>query len=172
MKLSLRWIFDHLEGSYSAYSADEIVKKLIISTAEIEHYSVITYPVGDVTFAQVTHIDDKQVELFSPECDKKYTIPIRKDAVMGQWYLINHRTHAWVTLREWHTDKDGLLPAFSVTTDESKGSWKKNFEKDDVILEVDNKSITNRPDLWGHRGFAREISVLLNIPLKKGSSLL
>ena len=172
MKLSLRWIFDHLEGSYSAYSADEIVKKLIISTAEIEHYSVITYPIGDVTFAQVTHIDDKQVELFSPECDKKYTIPIRKDAVMGQWYLINHRTHAWVTLREWHTDKDGLLPAFSVTTDESKGSWKKNFEKDDVILEVDNKSITNRPDLWGHRGFAREISVLLNIPLKKGSSLL
>lgn len=29
----------------------------------------------------------------------------------------------------------------------------------DVIFEVDNKSITNRPDLWGHLGMAREIAV-------------
>ena len=32
----------------------------------------------------------------------------------------------------------------------------------DVILEIDNKSITNRPDLWGHIGFAREISAITN----------
>jgi len=32
----------------------------------------------------------------------------------------------------------------------------------DVVFEVDNKSITNRPDLWGHLGMAREISVFLN----------
>jgi phenylalanyl-tRNA synthetase beta chain len=31
----------------------------------------------------------------------------------------------------------------------------------DVIFEVDNKSITNRPDLWGHFGIAREISAFL-----------
>ena len=172
MKLSLRWIFDHLESSYSAYSADEIVKKLIISTAEIEHYNTITYPVADVTFAQITQIDDKQMELFSPEYNRKYSIALRKDGVVGRWYLINHTLSVWVTLRDWHSDKDGLLPAFSVTVEESKGGWKKNFEKDDVILEVDNKSITNRPDLWGHRGFAREISVLLNISLKNGTTLL
>ncbi len=29
---------------------------------------------------------------------------------------------------------------------------------DDTIFEVDNKSITNRPDLWGHVGLAREIA--------------
>jgi phenylalanyl-tRNA synthetase beta chain len=38
---------------------------------------------------------------------------------------------------------------------------------DDDIFEVDNKSITNRPDLWGHYGMAREISVFLNTPLIK-----
>ena len=32
---------------------------------------------------------------------------------------------------------------------------------DDVVLEVDNKSLTNRPDLWGHLGMAREISAFL-----------
>ncbi|MDR1515614.1 MAG: phenylalanine--tRNA ligase subunit beta [Synergistaceae bacterium] len=38
---------------------------------------------------------------------------------------------------------------------------------DDVILEIDNKSLTNRPDLWGHYGIARELSALYDIPLKE-----
>ena len=37
----------------------------------------------------------------------------------------------------------------------------------DTVLEIDNKSLTNRPDLWGHYGFAREVSAILNHPLKK-----
>jgi len=31
---------------------------------------------------------------------------------------------------------------------------------DDVILEVDNKAVNNRPDLWGHMGVAREVAAL------------
>lgn len=37
---------------------------------------------------------------------------------------------------------------------------------DDTILEIDNKSISNRPDLWGHYGIARELSVLFNSKLR------
>lgn len=37
----------------------------------------------------------------------------------------------------------------------------------DVILEIDNKSMTNRPDLWGHYGIAREIAALYDLPLKE-----
>ena len=36
----------------------------------------------------------------------------------------------------------------------------------DTLFEIDNKSLTHRPDLWGHRGIAREIAALLNRPLK------
>jgi len=36
---------------------------------------------------------------------------------------------------------------------------------DDVILEIDNKSLTNRPDLWGHHGIARELAALFDLPL-------
>lgn len=36
----------------------------------------------------------------------------------------------------------------------------------DTIFEIDNKSLTNRPDLWCHYGIAREISALLDRPLK------
>jgi phenylalanyl-tRNA synthetase beta chain len=36
---------------------------------------------------------------------------------------------------------------------------------DDVILEIDNKSLTNRPDLWGHYGIARELAAIYECPL-------
>lgn len=36
----------------------------------------------------------------------------------------------------------------------------------DVVLEIDNKSLTHRPDLWGHRGIAREVAALLGRALK------
>jgi phenylalanyl-tRNA synthetase beta chain len=36
----------------------------------------------------------------------------------------------------------------------------------DVVFEIDNKSLTNRPDLWGHRGIAREVAALLGRPLR------
>ena len=36
----------------------------------------------------------------------------------------------------------------------------------DVILEVDNKSLTHRPDLWGHYGIAREFSAAYELELK------
>ncbi len=38
---------------------------------------------------------------------------------------------------------------------------------DDWVIEVDNKSITHRPDLWGHYGIAREISAMLKLPLRE-----
>lgn len=37
----------------------------------------------------------------------------------------------------------------------------------DTILEIDNKSLSNRPDLWGHYGIARELSVIYDVPLKE-----
>lgn len=38
---------------------------------------------------------------------------------------------------------------------------------DDVIFEIDNKSLTNRPDLWGHYGIAREIAAITGRTLGK-----
>lgn len=32
----------------------------------------------------------------------------------------------------------------------------------DIVVEIDNKSLTNRPDLWGHYGIAREIAAITN----------
>ena len=45
-------------------------------------------------------------------------------------------------------------------------SVEKSVEIEDYIFDIDNKSITHRPDLWGHYGLARECAVLLDIDMK------
>lgn len=37
---------------------------------------------------------------------------------------------------------------------------------EDVLIEIDNKSLTNRPDLWGHYGIAREFAAIFKRDLK------
>ena len=44
------------------------------------------------------------------------------------------------------------------------------FDMNDTVLEIDNKSLSNRPDLWGHYGIARELSAIYNVPLKEPES--
>jgi phenylalanyl-tRNA synthetase beta chain len=38
--------------------------------------------------------------------------------------------------------------------------------KKDTIFDIDNKSLTHRPDLWGHYGMAREFSAIFETPLQ------
>ena len=38
--------------------------------------------------------------------------------------------------------------------------FKELYPVEDIIVEIDNKSLTHRPDLWGHYGIAREISAI------------
>jgi len=60
-------------------------------------------------------------------------------------------------------DNSGLweLPADTVLGTDIKTL----YPIDDIIFEVDNKSLTNRPDLWGHYGIAREFAAMTDRPL-------
>ena len=61
-------------------------------------------------------------------------------------------------------DKSGLM---EIDVDAPNGtSLKDIYPVDDIIFEVDNKSLTNRPDLWGHYGIAREFAALTDRELK------
>lgn len=62
------------------------------------------------------------------------------------------------------TDHSGILKLDKNTKLNTPLS--KIINKTDLLIEIDNKSITHRPDLWGHLGFAREISALLKGTLK------
>jgi phenylalanyl-tRNA synthetase beta chain len=41
----------------------------------------------------------------------------------------------------------------------------------DAVIEIDNKSITHRPDLWGHFGVAREVAAILGLKLRDAVDL-
>ena len=43
--------------------------------------------------------------------------------------------------------------------------------KPDTIVEIDNKSLTHRPDLWGHYGVAREVAAISKRSLKDPADL-
>ena len=63
-------------------------------------------------------------------------------------------------------------------SDDNSGIWditddiplgtdiKSVYDIDDIIFEVDNKSLTNRPDLWSHYGMAREFATITGRALK------
>ena len=46
------------------------------------------------------------------------------------------------------------------------GSTFPGFCRPDSIIEIDNKSITHRPDLWGHFGMARELAAIFGRDLR------
>ena len=51
-----------------------------------------------------------------------------------------------------------LSQLITIKTAESEGVEKHG---DDYVIEIDNKSLTHRPDLWGHYGMAREVAAIL-----------
>ncbi len=64
-------------------------------------------------------------------------------------------------ISEEHSGIMELDPALINGTD-----LKEIFPIEDIIFEVDNKSLTNRPDLWGHYGMAREFAALTGQQIK------
>lgn len=65
------------------------------------------------------------------------------------------------------SEKEGTIVDLSGFDVAAGTNLAKALGLDDIILEIDNKSLTNRPDLWGHYGIAREIAALYDLPLKK-----
>ncbi len=61
--------------------------------------------------------------------------------------------HDIMDLNEWKPEPGTPLSEF--------------FKRDDVIFEFDNKSLTHRPDLWGHYGIAREVAAITGKKFKK-----
>lgn len=169
MKLSLAWLFDHIEGSLSDYAIQDIVHKLALTTAEVDGVERVTFNVGQFTLARVTGITDEVVTVACGQSDDQITLPKRTDVVEGSVYFVTKDAQGknrWTTLADFNATKEGLVPAISCTQREFEGAWHKDIDQEDYILDIDNSSITHRPDLWSHRGFAREVAAILGLPLK------
>ncbi|MCX5925207.1 MAG: phenylalanine--tRNA ligase subunit beta [Candidatus Dependentiae bacterium] len=179
MKISIAWLFDHINADKNTINVSHLVERFNQVTAEIEGCEKVELPINAISLAQIITSESestlaesitlKTVIAKSTEWGIECSLPYRTDSCIGNWFLIyknNDDTYRWVTIADIGGAKDGLMPALYVDKNLYAGEWKQHIEKTDYILNVDNKSLTHRPDMWGHRGFAREIAAIFNLPLK------
>jgi|GEM_PF-279815 len=187
MKLSLRWVCDHLHIEWKKVDVATLVAWFNTTVAEIETVEKVETDLSVFTMGVVVNITSEQVEVSLPEWKEIIQLSVRTDAKIGSWYLIKKDglDRLWAKTIDFGIEKEAVLPAFSMISAKAQSSdgscqqslkseealakiglWKKESEGLDYLLDIDNKSITHRPDLWSHRGFAREIAPFLKTTLR------
>lgn len=164
MKLSLAWIFDHIQGvNIKNIDMNDLMVQFSAKVAEIEDHYPISINLDEFALAQVTKINPESCVVYCQEWKKEINLPVRKDAQKDLYFIIKYekKNYSWATLADFGAEKDGQFAAVHVIEKEIAGDWKRHIETKDYIWVIDNKAITNRPDMWGHRGFAREVAAVL-----------
>ncbi len=192
MILSLNWLKElvDLEG----ISSEEIAKRITLSTAEIEEVTTRGTDMQDVVVAKVVtasklentnhlnllSVDDGsgallQIVTGAPNvyAGMKTALVRVGGSVAGHQIkkakLAGIDSFGMCCSEEElgiGSDNTGIVD-FSGTDFEVGADLKSILPIEDTLIEIDNKSLTNRPDLWGHLGFARELSAIFKRKLKR-----
>ena len=168
MKISLAWIFDYFQESFEDADVKKIVDLFNRKTAEIEHYDLYEPQFDTIFVVSVERCHKETTDVFCKELNETFSLSRRSDAQIGQLYFITKVGEAasWASLSDLGLEKEGLLTAVYLDAENLAGGWRRQLEAKDYILDIDNKSINHRPDLWGHYGLAREISATMGYTLK------
>ncbi len=193
MKVSLRWLGRHVD--LDGLGAQEIAEALTRHSAEVEGVESVFEALDGLVVGEVLdsapHPDADRLSLNQVAVGEGDALPIvcgapnvaagqrvavavpgtvlpdgtklKKSKIRGQVSMGMILSERELGLSEEH---DGILvldPDASVGGDVTTA-----LGLEDWALEIDNKSLTHRPDLWGHRGIAREVAALFGrslIPL-------
>ncbi|MCG6191887.1 phenylalanine--tRNA ligase subunit beta [Leptospira sp. FAT2] len=191
MKLSLDWMNDF--APLKEVGLDAILKKIAISICEIDGAdpyrpeldfvkivkieSLEKHPSADkLQIAQVSTGSSKaQIVTGATNVKVGDLVPLAiPGAKLGDKEILESELRGVKSSGMLCSEKELSL------ADESNGVWILNglegaeagktirslLHYDDIIFDVDNKSITHRPDLWNHYGFARELASQLRLPIK------
>ncbi|MBP1568180.1 MAG: phenylalanine--tRNA ligase subunit beta, partial [Oscillospiraceae bacterium] len=191
MLISINWVRDFVD--LDGINIDELIHKFSLSTAEVENE--IFYKGSDLSGVVVAeiksveeHPESKKLHLLKVDAgDGKLTDVVcgapnvrvgmktafaKVGAKLGEIDIAPRDLAGYTSYGMCCSEKEigiseehgGIM---DITEDVPNGTDIKDlYEIDDIIFEVDNKSLTNRPDLWGHYGIAREIATLAGRPLK------
>ncbi len=191
MFLSMNWISDFVD--FSGLDKVELIHQFSLSTAEVENEIFFKgSDLNGVVVAEIksveNHPDSKKLHLLKVDAgDDELTDVVcgapnvrvgMKTAFAKVGARIGEITIAPRPLAGYTSngmccseaeigisdDNSGIM---DITDDVPNGTdIKEIYEIDDIVFEVDNKSLTNRPDLWGHYGIAREFAALAGRELK------
>lgn len=190
MKISINWLKDFVDIEDN--DVDKLISDLTVKTAELEGVEYKGRDINDLVVGQIVHLENHpnstklhllKVDIGNQTLDivcgasnvalnAKVALVKAGGSVVGA-KISESKVGGYLSCGMCCSEEElGLsensegiiiLPQDSIVGSDAK----KLLGLDDVVLEIDNKSLTNRPDLWGHYGFAREVSALLNKKLKK-----
>ena len=189
MFVSMNWINEFVD--LSGENTDELIRRFTLSTAEVEDVYYKGRDISGVIIAQIVsvqnHPNSKKLHLLKVDTGKEIL-----DVVCGAPNVSEGQKVALATVGArlpageigvatiagytsfgmcCASDELGLSDDHSglmfIDPDAPLGADIKDvYPIDDVVFEVDNKSLTNRPDLWGHYGIAREFAAITGKKLK------
>ena len=191
MLLSMNWISDFVD--FSGLDKLKLINQFSLSTAEVENEIFMKgSDISGIVVAEIisveNHPESKKLHLLKVDAgDGKLTDVVcgapnvrvgMKTAFAKVGAKIGEITIAPRPLAGFDSfgmccsekelgiseDNSGIM---DIAEEVKNGTdIKEVYEIDDIVFEVDNKSLTNRPDLWGHYGIAREFAALAGRPLK------
>ncbi len=189
MLISMNWISEFTD--LSGVNLKELIGRFTLSTAEVEDIFEMGKNIRDVVVGKIIEIKDhpssKKLHLVkvdigsevvecvcgAPNVFEGAIVPfaklggqvgeleIREAKIAGEKSCGMCCSEKELGISEDHSGLMLLDDTHPLGTD-----IKEFMQIEDTVFEVDNKSLTNRPDLWGHYGIAREISVLTKRALK------
>ena len=188
MHISLDWISQYVD--ISDLSPETIADRLTMATAEVEGLETLVRLLDGVLIGRVLSVEqlsDQQtfvavqcgVEQYTTVCGAPNVRVGMKSAfapagvtIAGEQTIqerqVGGRTSQGILCS---SDELGMggghfgildLPE-SLDDGAQLADW---IPPSDTLLEIDNKSLTHRPDLWGHYGMAREVAAIFERPLR------
>ncbi len=89
MKLSIAWIFDHIDAAWNAQTVEQLIPLFNQKVAEIEgYYSCRVNNLEDFSIASVKEVHVDKVIVYSTQWQKEMVMPLRKGVLVGQHYMI------------------------------------------------------------------------------------
>lgn len=190
MKISLNWIKDYVD--LEGIDIKELWYRFTMSTAEVEEVEFVGQDIQNVVVGKVLsvvpHPESKKLKITqvdsgdgilqivcgAPNVTEGILVPlakiggsVKKLPELGKVKLVGIESFGMLCSASElgiSDDHSGLL---ILDGDYKPGTDIKSIiDIEDVIVEIDNKSLTNRPDLWGHYGIAREVAAIYGRKLK------
>lgn len=191
MFLSMNWISDFVD--LSGLDKLDLIRRFSLSTAEVENEIFMKgQDLSGVVVAEIKsvepHPESKKLHLLKVDAGEAELIDVvcgapnvragmktafaKVGAQIGDITITPRPLAGYTSNGMCCSEKEiGISDDHSgimdITDDIPNGTDIKSvYAIDDIVFEVDNKSLTNRPDLWGHYGIAREFAALAGRPLK------
>ena len=189
MFLSMNWIGDFVD--LSGLDKKSLIKNFTLSTAEVEDIIEKGTNISGIVAAKIlsveNHPDSKKLHLLkvdkgdevvdivcgAPNVREGMIVPLATiGGKIGDITIAPRKVGGYMSYGMCCSESELGI------SDDNSGLWelpsdaeigkdiKELYEIEDIIFEVDNKSLTNRPDLWSHYGIAREFATITGRELK------